>query len=54
MSEANYQMQGMKATTLESKGIAMAKIEAVYNIRTMLADLSKPVQSQSKSSTGSK
>lgn len=41
-NEANYQMQGMKAKTLEEKGLAMAKIEAIYTIRTMLTDLANP------------
>ena len=50
-TEAKHQMEGMKAATLEGKGLAMAKIEAVYELRTMLQDLaasqpvSKPVQS---------
>lgn len=45
-TEAKYQMEGMKAKTLEEKGLAMAKIEATYSIRTMLDDLaqSKPAQ----------
>lgn len=46
-TEAKYQMEGMKGKSLEEKGIAMAKIEAVYSLRTMLEDLSSPVQSQS-------
>jgi hypothetical protein len=41
-TEAKYQMEGMKATTLEEKGIAMSKIEATYAIRTMLQDLATP------------
>lgn len=53
VTEAKYQMEGMKASTIELKGMSMAKIEATYAIRTMLDDLSKPVQSQSKRSTGS-
>lgn len=44
ITEAKYQMEGMKATTIESKGLSMAKIEATYAIRTMLDDLSKPVK----------
>jgi hypothetical protein len=54
ITEAKYQMEGMQAATIELKGMSMAKIEATYAIRTMLDDLSKPVQSQSKSSAGSK
>lgn len=54
LAEAKYQMEGMKAKTLEEKGLAMAKIGASYEIRTMLDDLSKPASSQSISSTGSK
>lgn len=44
-TEAKYQMEGMKASTLEEKGLAMAKIGATYEIRTMLDDLSKPASS---------
>lgn len=44
-TEAKYQMEGIKAQTLEGKGIAMTKIEATYAIRTMLDDLSKPTPS---------
>lgn len=43
-TEAKYMMEGMKATTLEEKGLAMAKMEATYAIRTMLDDLAKPVK----------
>jgi len=53
-TEAKYQMEGMKANTLEEKGLAMAKIGATYNLRTMMQDLSKPALSQSKHSAGSK
>lgn len=53
-TEATYMMQGMKAETMEQKAIAMTKMQTVYNIRTMLDDLSKPVQSQPVSSVGSK
>lgn len=41
-TEATYMMEGMKATDIESKGIAMAKMETVYRLRTMLDDLAKP------------
>ena len=41
-TEATYMMEGMKADTIEAKGIAMAKMETVYRIRTMLDDLSTP------------
>lgn len=55
LTEAKYQMEGMKAETLEEKGLAMAKIGASYEIRTMLDDLSKPTPSQSvRSQAGSK
>lgn len=47
LTEAKYQMEGMKASSIELKGISMAKIEATYAIRTMLDDLSKPAKSQS-------
>lgn len=53
-TEAKYQMEGMNAVTLEAKGLAMAKIEATYAIRTMLDDLSKPALSQPIRSAGSK
>jgi hypothetical protein len=52
-TEATYMMQGMKAETMEQKAIAMTKMQTVYNVRTMLDDLSKPIQSQSISSAGS-
>lgn len=54
VTEAKYQMEGMKASSIELKGMSMAKIEATYAIRTMLDDLSKPVQSQSNAQAGSK
>lgn len=41
-TEANFMMQGMKSGTIEGKGIAMAKMEATYAIRTMLDDLAAP------------
>lgn len=53
MTEATYMMEGMKATTIEEKAVAMTKMGTVYTIRTMLDDLSKPVQTQSKRSAGS-
>lgn len=46
LTEAKYQMEGMKASTIELKGMSMAKMEAMYAIRTMLDDLSKPAKSQ--------
>jgi hypothetical protein len=52
-TEATYMMQGMKAETMEQKAIAMTKMQTVYNIRTMLDDLSKPAQSQSNTQAGS-
>lgn len=53
MIEATRMMEGMKASTIEGKGISMAKMEQIYAIRTMLEDLSKPARSQSDSSVGS-
>lgn len=53
-TEAKHQMEGMRASGLEEKGLAMAKIGAIYDIRTMLDDLSKPAPSQSVRSAGSK
>lgn len=53
-TEARYQMEGMKASSLEEKGLAMAKIGATYEIRTMLNDLSNPASSQPVGSVGSK
>lgn len=53
-TEATYMMQGMKAETMEQKAIAMTKMQTVYNIRTMLDDLSKPPLSQSNAQAGSK
>lgn len=41
-TEATRMMEGMKASTIEGKGISMAKMEQVYQIRTMLDDLAKP------------
>lgn len=46
-TEAMYQMEGMKSTTIEGKGIAMAKIGVSYQIRTMLDDLKAPKKSKS-------
>lgn len=53
-TEAKYMMEGMKAPDLEQKGLAMERMHATYMIRTMLDDLSKPVQSQAKRLPGSK
>lgn len=53
-TEAKYQMEGMKASTMEGKALSMAKMEATYAIRTMLDDLSKPAQSPSSTQASSK
>lgn len=42
MTEAKYMMEGMKATTVEQKGLAMERMHAIYLVRTMLDDLAKP------------
>lgn len=45
-TEAKYMMEGMKGISVEEKGLAMAKMEATYKIRTMLDDLAKPSKSE--------
>ncbi len=42
LTEAKYMMEGMKATTVEQKGLAMERMHTVYLVRTMLDDLAKP------------
>lgn len=42
MIEAKYMMEGMKASTMEGKAISLSKMQACYEIRTMLDDLAKP------------
>lgn len=42
MTEAKYMMEGMKATDIEQKGLAMERMKTIYLIRTMLDDLAKP------------
>lgn len=42
MTEAAFQVEGHKSATLEGKGIAMAKMGVIYQLRTMLDDLSQP------------
>jgi len=51
MTEAKYMMEGMKASTVEQKGLAMERMHAIYLVRTMLDDLARPkvAQVQSKS-----
>lgn len=49
-TEATYMMTGMKATTLEDKGMAFVKMGAVYAVRTMLDDLAKPTPKPVKKS----
>lgn len=51
MTEAKYMMEGMKATTVEQKGLAMERMHTVYLIRTMLDDLGKPQTVEVKSKT---
>lgn len=41
MAEAEYMRQGLQASTIEGKGIAMSKQGAIYAVRTMLDDLAK-------------
>lgn len=38
-TEAKYMMEGMKASTMEGKALSMAKMEALYSVRTMIDDL---------------
>ena len=42
MTEAKYMMEGMKSATMEGKAISLSKMQACYDIRTMLDDLAKP------------
>ncbi len=42
LTEAKYMMEGMKATDIEQKGLAMERMKTVYLVRTMLDDLAKP------------
>jgi hypothetical protein len=41
-NETSYQAEGIKATTIEGKALAMAKIEAVYKLRTGILDIVAP------------
>lgn len=41
-NEAMYQAEGIKSPTLEGKGLAMAKIGAIYNVRTGIQDIVAP------------
>lgn len=45
LTEAKYMMEGMKATSVEQKGLAMERMHTVYLVRTMLDDLAKPPKS---------
>lgn len=45
-TEAARMMEGMKTNTLEGKGISMAKMEQVYQLRTMCDDLAKPSKTE--------
>jgi hypothetical protein len=42
LTEAKYMMEGMKSPTMEGKAISLSKMQACYEIRTMLDDLVKP------------
>ena len=50
-NETQYQAEGIKAQTIEGKALAMAKIEAVYKLRTGILDIvaSKPVSKSASS-----
>lgn len=50
-TEAKYMMEGMKASTVEQKGLAMERMHTVYLIRTMLDDLAKPKTQVAKPKT---
>lgn len=41
-NETMYQAEGMKATSIEGKALAMAKMEAVYRLRSGIADITSP------------
>lgn len=49
-TEATRMMEGMKASTIEGKGISMAKMEQVYQLRTMCDDLANPSKIDSSQS----
>lgn len=55
-NETQYQAEGIKAQTIEGKALAMAKIEAIYKLRTGILDIVAPKVASSPSgrSTGSK
>lgn len=52
--EATSQGDGIRAKGTEEKAFAMERIGVYYNLRTYLADMSKPALSQSVRSAGSK
>lgn len=41
-NETNYQAEGIKSQTIEGKALAMAKIEAIYKLRTGILDIVSP------------
>lgn len=47
--EASFQAEGFKSADFESKALAMEKIGLLYQIRTMLVDLSSPPRTQTPS-----
>lgn len=47
-TEAKYMMEAMQATSMESKAMLMAKMEASYAMRTMMDDLATPEKPKSE------
>lgn len=52
--EADSQGKGIRTETVEGKAFAMERIGVYYNLRTYLADMSKPASSPALRSAGSK
>lgn len=51
--EASSQGEGIKTGSVESKAFAMERIGVYYNLRTYLADMSKPAPSAASRSVAS-
>lgn len=54
-NEVSYTAEGMKANTIDQKALAMAKLEAIYRLRSGIQDIvaPKPAKSQSSRLAGS-
>lgn len=49
-NETMYQAEGIKAETVEGKALAMAKIEAIYKLRSGILDIVTPSNSSANPS----